>query len=55
MKANTDQQIDAYMVYCKSRQLRPKTMLSYENTLRLFEKWCKEEMEIANYFLKVVV
>lgn len=38
-----DWQIDEFMVYCCSTQLREKTMLSYEQTLRLFEKWCKEE------------
>ena len=30
-----------------STQLREKTMLSYEQTLRLFEKWCMEEQGIA--------
>lgn len=38
--------IDDYMVYCHSRQLREKTMSSYEQTLRLFERWCAEEMNI---------
>ena len=38
--------IEEYMVYCRSRQLREKTMLAYEQTLRLFEKWCYEEMKI---------
>ena len=33
-----DWQIDEFMVYCRSTQLREKTMLSYERTLRLFEK-----------------
>ena len=40
-------QIEEFMMYCKSKGLRRKTMLSYEQTLRLFERWCKEEMEIA--------
>lgn len=31
-------QIDEYMVYCRSRQLREKTMSSYEQTLRLSER-----------------
>ena len=31
--------IDAYMANCHSRKLRPKTMDSYEQTLRLFAKW----------------
>ena len=42
--------IDDYMVYCHSRQLREKTMSSYEQTLRLFERWCAEEMKFLFYF-----
>ncbi len=41
-----DWQIDEFMVYCRSTQLREKTMKSYEQTLRLFERWCMEEMNI---------
>ena len=41
-----DWQIDEFMIYCRSRQLREKTMLSYEQSLRLFERWCKEQLEI---------
>ncbi len=41
-----DWQIDEFMVYCRSTQLREKTMLSYEQTLRLFERWCAEAMNI---------
>lgn len=45
---NTDFEylIEEYMVYCKSRQLREKTLISYEQALRLFERWCNEEMKI---------
>ena len=32
------QQIEEYMVYCCSKQLSRKTMASYEQSLRLFEK-----------------
>ena len=39
--------IDEYMYYCRSKHLRPKTMRSYEQTLRLFERWCQEELEIT--------
>ena len=42
-----DWQIDEFMVYCRSTQLREKTMKSYEQTLRLFERWCQEQMEIT--------
>lgn len=34
------------MIFCRSRKLREKTMNSYEQALRLFEKWCKESLEI---------
>lgn len=39
--------IDEYMYNCRSRKLRPKTMQSYEQTLRLFERWCLEEAGIT--------
>lgn len=35
------------MVYCHSRQLREKTMNSYEQSLRLFERWCKEQLGLV--------
>ena len=31
---------DEFMLYCRSTQLREIMMLSYEQTLRLFGKWC---------------
>ena len=43
-----DWQTNEFMLYCRSTQLREKTMLSYEQTLRLFEKWCKEEQGISS-------
>lgn len=42
-----DWQIDEFMVYCRSTKLRPQTMKSYEQTLRLFERWCLESMGIT--------
>ena len=42
-----DWQIDEFMVFCRSRQLREKTMTSYEQTLRLFQRWCEEQMKIS--------
>ena len=42
-----DWQIDEFMVFCRSRQLREKTMISYEQTLRLFQRWCEEQMRIS--------
>lgn len=41
-----DWQINEFMVYCRSTQLREKTMLSYEQALRLFERWCSESLNI---------
>lgn len=43
-----DYYIDEYMYNCRSRKLRPKTMASYEQTLRLFERWCKDEANITD-------
>lgn len=40
---NFDFQIDEFLVYCRSTQLRPKTLKSYEQTLRLFQRWCMEQ------------
>ena len=34
--------IALYMGYCQSRQLREKTMLSYEQSLKLFAVWLQE-------------
>ena len=36
-------QIDEFLIYCQSKQLRPKTTQSYEQALRLFARWCEEE------------
>ena len=44
---NFDYYIEEYMYYCRSRKLRPKTMESYEQTLRLFERWCKDREGIS--------
>ncbi len=41
-----DWQIDEFMVYCRSKKLRQKSMASYEQALRLFERWCKDQMGI---------
>ena len=42
VKKDFDFYIDEYMYNCQSRRLRPKTMNSYEQTLRLFERWVRE-------------
>ena len=36
---NFDFQLDEFMLFCRSRQLREKTMISYEQSLRLFARW----------------
>ena len=48
MNTAFDWQIDEFMIYCRSRQLREKTMNSYEQALRLFERWCKEQLAIKD-------
>lgn len=55
-----DWQTNEFMLYCRTTQLREKTMLSYEQTLRLFERWCKEEqgistVDICNFSLDICV
>lgn len=40
--------IALFMDYCMSKQLRPKTMKSYEQALQLFARWLREEMEIED-------
>ena len=39
-------QMDEFMLFCRSKQLREKTMNSYEQTLHLFERWCWEQFQI---------
>ena len=40
--------IALFMDYCMSKQLRTKTMKSYEQALQLFARWLREEMEIED-------
>lgn len=46
-------QIDEFMIYCRSRELRAKTLESYEHTLRLFERWCNDELNTALCLLRI--
>ena len=48
---NLQRMIVLFMDYCRSKQLRPKTMASYEQTLKLFSRWLKEKCDT----LKVAV
>ena len=45
---NLQRMIALFMDYCMSKQLRPKTMQSYEQALKLFVRWLRDEMEIEN-------
>lgn len=40
--------IDEFMIYCESKNLSKKTMMSYEQTLRLFTKYLEEEKGIGD-------
>ena len=40
--------MDEFMLFCRSRRLREKTMNSYEQALRLFERWCFEQFNIES-------
>ena len=42
-----DWQIEEFMVYCQSKQLRPKTIASYDQALRLFQRWCEDSRRIS--------
>lgn len=45
--------IDEFMIYCESKNLSKKTMMSYEQTLRLFSKYLEEELQIIDMFILV--
>ena len=39
-------QTNESMLYCRTTQLREKSMMAYEQSLKLFERWCRNEMGI---------
>ena len=41
-----DWQTNEFMLYCRTTQLREKSMMAYEQLLKLFERWCRDEMGI---------
>ena len=41
-----DWQTNEYMLYCRTTQLREKSMMAYEQSLKLFGRWCMDEMGI---------
>ena len=57
-----EKSISVFLNYCRSKQLRPKTIHSYEQSLRLFARWLREsegavlveqvyEMTVRDYIL----
>lgn len=42
-----DYQIDDFMMYCKQKDLRDKTIASYETTLRLFARYMQDKNNIS--------
>lgn len=54
-----DWQTNEFMLYCRTYQLREKSMMAYEQSLKLFERWlrlcaeCPSKRENPNgYFAK---
>ena len=41
-------QIEDYLVYCRTKGLSVKTIKSYEQTLRMFAKYCEDKHRIEN-------
>jgi len=41
-----DWQTNEFMLYCRTTQLREKSMLAYEQSLKLLGRWCMDEMGI---------
>ena len=41
-----DWQTNEFMLYCRTTQLREKSMMAYEQSLKLFQRWCVDEMGI---------
>ena len=35
---------DEFMLYCRTTQLREKSMMAYEQSLKLFQRRCMDEM-----------
>ena len=40
------QMIGAFLNFCQAKKLQPKTMESYEQTLKLLSRWLEEEKNI---------
>lgn len=37
----------AFMNWCQAKKLRPKTMKSYEQTIKLFERWLEDDTDVT--------
>ena len=40
-------QIEDYLVYCRTKGLAHKTIQSYEQSLRLFARYCEDEHQVT--------
>lgn len=47
-KYSLDYKIDDFMIWCQQKDLRIKTITSYESCLRLFARYMKDEHNIDN-------
>jgi integrase/recombinase XerD len=43
-----DYQLENFITQCEVKQLRPKTIKSYEDTLRIFSKYLYEDFKITS-------
>ena len=41
-----DWQTNEFMLYCRTTQIREKSMMAYEQSLKLFQRCCMDEMGI---------
>ncbi|MCI7741975.1 MAG: tyrosine-type recombinase/integrase [Clostridiales bacterium] len=48
MEKSIEDWICEYMLYCRSKKLRPKTMCSFEQTLHLFKRWLEETEKLTD-------
>ena len=44
-----DWQTNEFMLYCRTTQLREKSMMAYEQSLKLFGRWCMDEIDRAAF------
>lgn len=48
MRSEFDLQLDSFMLHCDSKQLSKKTMKSYDQTIKLFQYYLKNELGITD-------